>query len=234
MKRFVLLFIVTVLLSCNNSLSKKNKKIIAETNAYTLNGTIDFNAKTVYLNKIRNDSLFTIDSSMVINRKFIFKGTINSPERFAITFKKKSALVIVILEPKVFFITIKNNLFNDPKIIGSPLNTLLISYKNSSKVIFKKVDYLYPQFPKARLENDVKKLNELKFKIKNIENEFTKYSYNFIAHHKNSYVAAMLLADHLKATKIDTFKIKETFNLLPKKIQNSVDGKRVANWIQLH
>jgi hypothetical protein len=235
MKKLLFFFISLLVISCNNSLSTKSKNTpTSVTTNYTLNGFINFNASTAYLNKIKNDSLFKIDSSSINNEKFIFKGTIISPERFALTFKNYSAAIIVILEPKDFSVSIKKNLFYDPKIIGSPLNTLLLSYKNTSKGIFKNVDYLYPQFQKARLENDVLKLQEIKQKINTIESGFTNYSYQFIKHHKNSYVAAMLLADHLKSTKIDTFKIKETFNLLPKKIQNSVDGKRVANWIQLH
>jgi hypothetical protein len=234
MKKLFIIFIPLILVSCNNYSSKKNNINTPIPTTFTLNGEVDFNTKTVYLNKIRNDSLFTLDSSAVINKKFIFKGNIKSPERFAITFNNLSGVVIVILEPKTFYITIKNNLFNNPKIIGSPLNTLLITYKNTAKGIFKKVDYLYPEFQKARLENDTKKLDEIKLKMETIENEFTKYSYNFIAHHSQSYVAAMLLADHLKASKIDTFKVKELFNLFPKNVQNSVDGKLVAKWIQLH
>jgi hypothetical protein len=231
MKNWLLLFISISIFGCKKNPSKNNITPTITKN-YTLNGTVNFDAKMVFLNKIKNDSLFKIDSSAVINNNFIFKGNIISPERFALTFKKLSAIVIVILENQKISISIKKNEFNDPKIIGSPLNTLLLSYKNTSKGIFKKVDYLYPQFQKARLENDIQKLQEIKKKMETIENEFTTYSYHFIEHHKDSFIAAMLLADHLKTSKIDTFKIKQTFNLLPPKIQQSTDGKVVANWVQ--
>jgi len=230
-----LLFLVSLwIISCNNYSSKKNNNKFTSTTNYTLNGTIDFNAKTAYLNKIRNDSLFKIDSSSVVNNVFIFKGTIISPERFALTFKNYSAVVIVILEHKDFSISIKKHHLNDPVIIGSPLNSQLLNYKTSSKNIFKKVDYLYPQFQKARLENDVQKLQEIKQKMDSIEAEFSKYSFNFIKENRNSYIAAMILSDHLKTTKINFLKIKNSFNLLSKQVQNSVDGKRIANWLQLH
>ncbi len=232
MKNWVFLFIFLVIFSCKQKPIKKISSQSTITTKYTLNGSVDFDTRMVYLNKIKNDSLFKIDSSTVVNNKFIFKGNILSPERFTLTFKKLSAIVMIIIEPQIFSVSIKYNEFNDPKIIGSPLNTLLISYKNTSKGIFKKVDYLYPQFQKARLENNVEKLQKIKQKMETIENEFTNYSYHFIEHHKNSYLAAMLLADHLKTTKIDTFKIKQTFNDLPPKIQQSLDGKIVGNWLQ--
>lgn len=235
MRKLLLLFIFINLISCNNYTYKKNsnKNNISKTN-YTLNGSIDFDSKIAYLNKIRNDSLFKIDSSYINKHNFIFKGNIISPERFALTFKGFSAVVIVILEPKNFSISIKNHFFNDPKIIGSPLNSLLLSYKSTSKSIFKKINYLYPQFQKARLENDAQKLQEIKLKMETIENEFTNYSYHFIENNKNSYIAAMLLSDHLKSSKTDTLKIKEIFNTLPLKVKNSIDGKKVAKWLQIH
>jgi hypothetical protein len=235
MKKWLLLFVSLSIISCNNYTPKKtsNKNHISTTN-YTLNGAVDFDSKTAYLNKIKNDSLFKIDSSSIVNHTFIFKGKIITPERFALTFKDLSAVVIVILEPKDFSVSIQNHFFNDPKIIGSPLNSLLLSYKNTSKSIFKKINYLYPQFQKARLENDAQKLQEIKQKMETIENEFTDYSYHFIQNHKNSYIAAMLLSDHLKSTKKDTLKIRKSFNLLPLKIQNSIDGKIVAKWLQTH
>jgi hypothetical protein len=231
MKNWVIFFVFLSLFSCKKT-PAKNKVTPTKSTNYTLNGTVDFDAEMVYLNKIKNDSLFKIDSSAVNNNAFIFKGKILSPERFALTFKKLSAIIIIILENQNFSIAIKKNEFNDPKIKGSPLNTLLLSYKNTAKGIFKKVDYLYPQFQKARLENDVKKLQEIKQKMETIENEFTTYSYHFIEHHKNSYLAGMILADHLKTSKIDTFKIKQTFKLLPPEIQQSTDGKLVATWLQ--
>lgn len=234
MRKLLFFFISILLFSCSNQASKKNNVLIKKKLNYTLNGTIDFNATTAYLSKIQNDSLFKIDSATINSKKFLFKGTISNPERFALTFKKYSPVLILILEPKNISISIKKKYFNNPKITGSPLNTLLITYKNTAKGIFKNIDYLYPQFQKARLENDDLKLKEIKQKMETIESGFTNYSFQFIKHHKNSYVAAMLLADHLKSSKIDTFRIKETYNLLPSNVQNSVDGRRVADWIKLH
>ena len=50
-------------------------------------------------------------------------------------------------------------------------------YKLASKNIFKKIDYLFTKFQKARLENDVKKLDEVGNELKKIETEFTDFSY---------------------------------------------------------
>jgi len=234
MKKLLLILLISIeLLSCNSNSVKNTKSSEFQKHNFTINGLIDFKAQTAYLNTLKNDSLLKIDSSTVIKNAFLFKGKINSPKRFAITFKKYSAVIVFILENKNIDIIIKKSHLNNPIISGSLLNTQLIDYKNNSKNIFKRIDYLYPRFQKARLENDIEKLTEIKQKIEAVNTEFTNYSFDYIKKNSNSYIAAMLLVDHLKASKIDTLQIKNSYTFLSKKVQNSYDGKIVSNWLQL-
>ena len=113
----------------------------------------------------------------------------------------------------------------NPIIVGSPLNSLLFSYKLNAKNIFHQIDLLYPKFQKARLDNDSEKLTEIGEELKIIEAEFSDYTYNFIAENSNSHVAAMILRDQLKSSNIDSTKIKKYYNLLSKKVKNSPDSE---------
>jgi predicted translin family RNA/ssDNA-binding protein len=103
----------------------------------------------------------------------------------------------------------------------------------ASKKIFKKIDYLFPKFQKARLENDVKKLDEVGNELKQIESEFTDFSYNFIKNNSDSYVAAMVLSDQLKSTTVDTLRITNAYKLLSEEVKKSPDAQLIATTLGL-
>jgi len=226
MKRFFLLVIFSlILVSCkkNDSQEKQqNISIPTDIKGFKLKGNLEnFYPKKVFLNKIIENSIYPIDSSKVINNTFTFKGIVEFPERFALTFRDYSSVVIFILENTNFELIINTDQINDPIIKGSKLNKELTEYKTKSKQIFKKIDYLFPQFQKARL-------------VKSIEKEFINFSFNYILQNKNSYIAAMILRDQLKSTTIDTLKIKKTYQALSSNVKKSPDAQIIATFLALH
>lgn len=218
---------IFIFFSCISPQPKKVKKTINETSiGYTLEGTIkSYLSNKVYLNKIIENSIFPIDSAIIENNRFVFNGIVNYPERFQLTFENYSASITLIIENTIFEIEVDPILIQEPKIVGSPLNTLLFEYKQNAKNIFNKIDLLFPKFQKARLENDSEKLAEIGTELQVIENKFRDYSYNFIKENNNSYVAAMVLRDQLKSLNIDSLRIRESYNLLSEDIKNSPDAE---------
>lgn len=239
MKRIILICVCTIFIiySCNTSEKKiiQKENISKLTTQFQLTGRLDdYFADKVYLNKIIEQSIYPIDSTDIIDNEFIFKGIVEYPERFALTFENYSAIVPVIIENAQFNVYLNPVLIQDPTFTGSPLNTSLNEYKNISKAIFKKIDYLFPQFQKARLENDAEKLEEIGAKMQLIEQEFVDFTYEFIKKNKTSYVAAMILRDQLKTAKIDTLRIKKTYALLSEEIKNCTDAQIIATSLNLH
>jgi len=239
MKRYFLLsFLAFLLVSCKKNsaeIKQTNNQIFKTFNSFEIKGTLEnFYPEKVYLNKIIGDSFYEIDSSIVENNNFSFKGIVDFPERFALTYQNYSSASILIIENTSFNVFISSDAINDPLINGSQLNNELNEYKITSKNIFKKIDYLFPQFQKARLENDANELKKIGSEIKNIETDFTKFSYNFILKHKNSYVSAMILRDLLKSTTVDTLQVKETYKTLSLEVKNSPDAQLVASFLNLH
>ena len=90
----------------------------------------------VYLNKIIENTLYPIDSAVIKNNQFIFKGVVSYPERFSLTFENYSASLVLILENTNFEVEIDPNFIQEPVIKGSPLNSKLNEYKQHSKKIF--------------------------------------------------------------------------------------------------
>lgn len=239
MKRFFLLGIFCIILfSCKKNATKSKLPVISNStvsNSFEIAGNLEnFFPKKIFLNKIIEESMYQIDSCEVKNNYFTFKGQVEFPERFALTFENYSAVTILIIENSQIKLLINSKEISEPTITGSKANQLLNQYKKDSKQIFKKIEYLFPQFQKARLENDAVKLNEIGSQVKIIENEFTNFSYKFINQHKNSFVAAMILRDQLKSSNIDTVQIKKFYEILSSEVKQSPDAEIIASFLKLH
>jgi len=229
---------IIVMISCNNQNSQK-KEIVdttaLEIGGFVLTGTLDsYLSDKVYLNKIIENEIYPVDSTAIENNQFIFKGAVKYPERFALTFENYSTAVILIIENTDFQMSLNTNQINEPVITGSALNNELHEYELTSKRIFKKIEFLFPQFQKARLENDATKLLEIGNEMKNIEAEFVDYSYNFIKNNRNSFVSAMILHDQLKTAKSDTLRIEQTYYMLAEEVKKSSDAQIIASALKLH
>jgi len=221
--------------SCNNPKSQSEKKTGSKKNGFVLQGTLEsFLSDKVYLSKIIANDIQPVDSAKIENNNFIFQGIVDYPERFMLSFENSSAAVIFIVENKNFEIFLDPDQIDEPVIKGSELNAKLNDYKLASKNIFKKIDYLFPRFQKARLENDVKKLDEIGKELKKIETEFTDFSFNFVKNNSDSYVSAMVLSDQLKATSVDTSRISNAYKLLSKEVKKSPDAQRIAIALSLN
>ena len=230
--------LILLMLGCNSKNNQTEKPVITSNNLSTgfiLKGELkNGKATTVYLNKIIGNTMYQIDSANIVNNLFTLNGLVEYPERFTITFDVYPDNTLLIIENTAINLTIDIEQINNPIISGSPLNDQLAAYKNESKSIFRKIDYLYPRFQKARLENDVQKLEEIGLEMKKIELEFKEFSFKFIEDNRNSFIAPILLSDQLKSSAIDTLRIKQSFNLISDKVKNSPDAQIIASFLELH
>lgn len=234
-KLFFICSCALILMACKNETLPKNKIVSFKKNTFKINGTLkNFYPQKVYLNKIFENSLIIIDSSNVTNNNFLFNGFVEYPERFALSFKHYSNTVILIVENAEIAIQIDANDLENNLIKGSNLNTEFNNYQSNSKKIFKKISYLFPQFQKYRLENNVEKLAEINNQMKTIEQEHIEYSYNYISQNSNSYIAAMLLRDQLQNTTIDTLRVINSYKNLTEKVKKSPDAQIIALTLNLH
>ena len=80
----------------------------------------------------------------------------------------------------------------------------------------------------------VEKLKKIGLDMKNIEDEFSNFSYGFIKDNANSYVAAMILRDQLKTSTIDTQRITQMYHLLSNKVKNAPDAQIISTTLNLH
>ena len=234
-KLLYLILISATIFACNRPLSEKK---IAESNAidyFVVQGKIvNGYCTTIYLNKIIENSLYPLDSAEVNKQSFEFSGSVSYPERFALTTDNSAQVAVFILENDSIFVKLDLSNLNEPQIDGSSLNNELNKYKTTSKEIFNKINYLFPQFQKARLENDAETLQRIGLEMENIEYEFVKFSFNYIENNTDSYLSAMILRDLLKSSKADTIKIKEAYHKLSSKVKQIPDAELVAIALDLN
>ena len=223
-----------IIFSCNSPVNQLKKESDLKNKAFVLKGSLKtFISDKVYLSKIISNDIQPVDSAKIENNNFVFQGIVDYPERFMLSFENSSAAIILIIENTNFEVFIDPEHLDEPVIKGSGLNSKLDEYKLISKSIFKKIDYLFPRFQKARLENDVEKLAEIGNELKKIETEFTDFSFNFVKTNSDSYVAAMVLSDQIKSSTVDTLRISNAYKLLSKEVKKSPDAQLVAEAFNL-
>jgi hypothetical protein len=233
-KIFIASLYCLFIFGCNNPPSTLKKEADSKNDGFVLNGTLkSFLSEKVYLNKIIDSDIQPVDSAKIENNNFIFNGIVDFPERYLLSFENSSAAIILIVENTSFEILIDPDQLDEPIIKGSELNSKLYDYKLASKNIFKKIDYLFPKFQKARLENDVKKLTEIGNELNKIETEFTDFSYDFIKVNSDSYVSAMILSDQLKSSTIDTVRISNAYKQLSEAVKKSPDSQVIETAFNL-
>ena len=229
------LFILFLLQSCNQTKTQKETNLQNTSTSFTINGSVnDSTVVKVYLNKVIDKNLYPVDSANITNSHFIFKGKVLYPERYAITFYNSNLVFPFILENSLLNIKINKFLVEDSSITGSALNNLETTYKLGAKAIFKQLDNLYPAFQKARLENNVAKLKNIGANVKEIENAYATYTFDFINKHSNSALAAILLNDQLQATKADSIQIKNSYSKLSDSIKLLPVSKEIAKKLGLN
>ena len=116
----ILCAVVALALICSCGKSQK----------FTINGTVDgteLNGKMLYMHDLYNDSETPLDSAVVTDGKFTFKGTVDEAKNVIIEAPDDPYLVRIILEPGTIVI-------NGDSIGGTPFNDKLSAFNASHNV----------------------------------------------------------------------------------------------------
>lgn len=221
--------LIIILLFTLNSCTKENVKAIENDSYFLSISTENGNNSSVYLQKLAAES--EIDSVKIENGKAIFNGSLKTPQRYLITIEDFFGGKMIVLENDSITVTIKNKDLINSTITGSKLNNELIKVQKESEKIYNKIDVLFPDMQRARLENDAEKLQEISKKMSLVEQENVDYNFNYTKENPNSFISAMILNDLSRRDSIDTQKIKDSYNSLSNNVKKSIDAQKVASFI---
>jgi len=225
-KVFLLISIIVLISSCG-----KEANTSKNDTSYLLNISIDdANGSKVYLQNL--NLLASIDSTTIVNGNAIFNGTVTTPERYLISIENVFGGKLIILENDSINVLVKNNDLINAQIIGSKLNDELLSIQKKSEKIYAKIDLLFPDLQRARLENNAAKLSEISSKMKAIEQENIDFHFDYVQKHPNSYIAVMILSDLSKRDSIDTKKVKHLFDSFSSEVKKSSDAQKIVLFLE--
>lgn len=225
--KFTFLLIALLLTSCG----KEKKETISNNDSYTLSIKIDNNdGNKAYIQKLLNPT--EIDSSIIKDGLVSFNGHIIFPERYILTIENVFGGKMFILENDSININVKDNDLINAAILNSKINDELTSVQSKSEKIYNKIDLLFPDLQRARLENDVDELNKISNKMSLIEQENINFHFNYASKNHDSYISAMILNDLSKRDSIDKNKIFKIYSSFSSKVKKSKDAKVINEFIQ--
>ena len=228
MKNIILLLIFMLLfVSCRNS-ERKNYNT-----GFSLKGTIEksLNGKKVLLKTQEKELLTVLDSTRIKNGTFEFTGNIDKPEVFGIFIDSITEAIGLFMENTT--ITIEANIKNlsTSKITGSQTNDDYLDFVKESNKIISKMNILFPEFQKARAENDAEKLEEINKKIQAINDRNTAFILRYARLNSESYVSAVALQSILRIPSIDKDSIANIYDNFSDYVKKGDYSKEIEEYL---
>jgi peroxiredoxin len=184
MKRPILILLAGILmLSCGT----KNDK-------YTIQGTIaDIDSVVVYLQKKGSDGWEKIDSAMVMNGKFTFKGSISLPELFYLNIKEKEVVVPLFVENAEINVQIYPDSVDKSIVRGSSTNDIYMKYVAMDESIMKKMENVYKAWKNAKEIGDTASMKKNDLISEELDKEMKAQLVSFVKKNKNTVVSPYLI-----------------------------------------
>lgn len=221
-KVLIYAILIGFIISCNTKPSENIQSKSKE--SFTISGNfIGNNNQDAFLYVVKDTALSLLDSASIIDSKFHFTGNISHPHKAIIQLKNHSSAFPFILTKESVKITLYELKINESIISNSPLNDELAKVKKQSSAIYQKIDYLFPQLQKARMENDFKTLDEINLKIDAIEAENKAFIISYIERNPNNELSGLLFNDLLQSAEKDSIQFQNLAKKLAPKIQNTLN-----------
>ena len=234
---FSILFLIT---NTANAQQFQNKKL------FELSGTINdkISSKKIYLSYKTFDGKSIIDSSLIVNNKFVFKGFITDPIEAIICNNSRILMTstsanLLYLEPKKLNLSLDYINFKNSKLTGSKTHDEYCLLQKLEEIPLRtrdSISKLYDEYyDKIDNTNDSLIVKDLNSKIEILDELSTKNNeiiekieLDFIKQNPSSFVSLNKLLFILGSTDLKYFDAINSLNKnLTKEVQNSDSGKEL-------
>ena len=229
LKKIASIIILTAIIT-----SCQNKKENSSEENYLIEGDIIAlnNNTKILLKKQENGATITLDSTFSENGKFQFTGAIESPGMYGIFIDSIKGGIYPLVENGTILIKAHKDSLYKAEVSGTKLNDELNDFKEGSKKIVDQINDLFPQFQKARAENDAEKIDKINAEMKAINDENTAYSLNYAKNNPESFISAMILQSLLRMPDMSPERAKDIFNTFSEEVKKSDFSKNIKNYIE--
>ena len=228
-KTLFLTFSILIFFSCK----KDNDTHINNGYTITINAELPDNTKA-YLQQYNDQTVQKIDSATFLSKSLSFKGEVEFPERYLITIDAVFGGRVIIVENDSILVSVKNKDLINAHISGSILNKELRTYQATLNKIYSKVDALFPEIQRARLDNNAEKLEVLIDKMKAVEDKSIAYSFYYASSKLESYISAIILNDLSHKDSIDIKRINTLYNKMSKDVKKSPDAIELNDFLNTY
>lgn len=218
------------LISSLTSCSKKEE-------GYTINGKFtDVKDGMVYL-EFADDEKKIIDSAVIANGSFIFKGKLDEPSLHIIRLKDAEFGTRFLLDNETITFEAKKDSIQEAKFSGAAQDSIYKSYyKNEFKKIsdlaipvYKMADSL-TQKGKVKLTPEQKTILDKRWD--DLQTQGNQLTEKFIMDHKDKLASALIINERV-VTLGTLEKVKEYYAILKPEVQKSLYGKKVKKEIEI-
>ncbi len=180
-------------------------------NNFVINGTIDtaFDGYA-YLQTRGEGSLTTIDSALIVNKAFQFKGTVKFPEVYYINVKATKSLVPFFIEPSEITINLKTKKIDDTEILGSKTQNEYEKYLDEIDKFNFKMRESYTYYQQAEEAGDQAKMHMYDSAISATDVERSEYVKNFGLENIQSAVSPYIV--YRNSYDYNEFELEKTLN----------------------
>jgi peroxiredoxin len=229
MKKIIVLLITASLFIACNKLGD---------NEFVIKGTIDGieNGKFVIL-ETQDESMGikSIDTTVVMDGKFEFKGTSLEPELHFLQVETVQGKVVFVLEQGEINVTAYKDSINKSKIGGTFNNDQFASYNLGQIEIQKKMaDYRNVNQQKmdaAMQANDTLAVNELRDGFLKLKEEEKNFNFTFCEDNPKAFICVLMIQSMLYQPDADFIRIEKIYNALDKSVKETKPGKSVGEMI---
>jgi len=223
--------ILTILIFTSLAAGAQQKAV----NRFVLNGKIkDLDKGMMYLYYSNTSDARVKDSATIDNGKFSFRGKINGPTMAYLVLKEdtrnQNNATSFFMEPVVMTVTLPFNKFSDAKFTGSKSQNEFAVLQRKKQKIDERWQVVMDTLSQVNKRSNVEFQKLKDWVLTPYEAEANEVDHAFFAAYPQSPVTAYLLRFHVSSLPLDSLQMY--YDRLGKKVQQTNDGKDLANEIQ--
>ena len=165
---------------------------------YKIEGNINgLDSGSAVLSKVVDNELVTVDSVSIENGVFVFKGTVDQPEYFVITFADTLDGIQLFLENLDITITANVDSIRGATIDGSELTTIFNTFNEDLLTYNMQFRALYNEYIQANMSGGTARVTEIEEEYSGVEEQQIAFIEKFVKENSNTVLAPYITLKYM-------------------------------------